>query len=305
MDQCTRRIVGFGVQRDVVDGVGLCRMFNRVTRGHTPPTYVSSDHDPLYRFHQWEANLRILDVKAIKTVPYVPLSHPFVERLIGTIRRECLDRVLFWTTADLEIKLLDFQHYYNGHRTHGPGGTYTRTPRGRERRTSESLRVPMAAALSWTVSNADRGVTRVTCRERQVQSWLVLGGRTLSCAPTVALGGIRTRFELRQCMFVQARLHIRNSPGTRSRYMVSARRCREVSQNAERLVEISRKHVLSGDDDEDEVRRCCSHESVEVSLRVMGISAIAFLHGLRGFRDGSPDAPCPANSSSFVRCAFS
>ena len=54
----------------------------------------------------------------IKTVPYVPLSHPFVERLIGTIRRECLDRTSFWTTADLEAKLLDFQHYYNGHRAH-------------------------------------------------------------------------------------------------------------------------------------------------------------------------------------------
>jgi putative transposase len=27
----------------------------------------------------------------------VPLSHPFVERLIGTIRRERLDRTLFWT----------------------------------------------------------------------------------------------------------------------------------------------------------------------------------------------------------------
>ena len=50
--------------------------------------------------------------------PYVPLSHPFVERLIGTVRREYLDRILFWTTADLEMKLLDFQHYYNGHRTH-------------------------------------------------------------------------------------------------------------------------------------------------------------------------------------------
>ena len=48
----------------------------------------------------------------------MPLSHPFVERLIGTIRREYLDRTLFWTTADLETKLLDFQHYYNGHRTH-------------------------------------------------------------------------------------------------------------------------------------------------------------------------------------------
>jgi hypothetical protein len=45
----------------------------------------------LYLFHQWQANLRILDVEAIKTVPYAPRSHPFVERLIGTIRRECLD----------------------------------------------------------------------------------------------------------------------------------------------------------------------------------------------------------------------
>jgi hypothetical protein len=36
-------------------------------------------------------------VNEIKTVPYVPLSHPFVERLIGTIRREYLDLILFWT----------------------------------------------------------------------------------------------------------------------------------------------------------------------------------------------------------------
>ena len=48
-------------------------------------------------------------MREIKTVPYVPLSHPFVERLIGTVRREYLDTVLFWTTADLETKLLDFQ----------------------------------------------------------------------------------------------------------------------------------------------------------------------------------------------------
>ncbi|HEV3146330.1 MAG TPA: hypothetical protein VGZ47_20755, partial [Gemmataceae bacterium] len=87
MDQWTRRIVGFGVHRGVVDGVGLCQMFNRATRGQGPP--------------QWQANLRILDVEAIKTVRYVPLSNPFVERLIGTIRRECLDRTLFWTAADL------------------------------------------------------------------------------------------------------------------------------------------------------------------------------------------------------------
>ena len=114
MDQCTRRIVGFGVHRGRVDGVGLCRMFNRATRCQSMPTYLSSDHDPLYRFQQWQANLRILDVREIKTVPYVPFSHPFVERLIGTIRRECLDRTLFWTAADLEAKLRDFQRYSTG-----------------------------------------------------------------------------------------------------------------------------------------------------------------------------------------------
>src|SRR6185295_19974364 len=109
---------GFSVHCGVVDGVALCRMFNHATCGQFLPTYLSADHDPLYRFHQWQANLRILDIREIKTVPYVPRSHPFVERLIGTVRRECLDRVLFWTAADLERKLAEFQQYYNEHRTH-------------------------------------------------------------------------------------------------------------------------------------------------------------------------------------------
>lgn len=118
MDQFSRRIVGFGIQRGVVDGAALCRMFQRAIHGRGLPNYLSSDHDPLYRFHQWQANLRILEVTEIKSVAYVPLSHPFIERLIGTIRRELLDRTLFWTTADLEAKLIGFQHYYNAHRTH-------------------------------------------------------------------------------------------------------------------------------------------------------------------------------------------
>jgi len=118
IDHWTRRIVGFGVHRGVVDGVALCRMFNRVARGQSVPIYLSADHDPMYRFHQWQANLRILNIREIKTVPYVPSSHPVVERLIGTLRRECLDRMLFWTGTDLEQKLFEFQQYYNEHRTH-------------------------------------------------------------------------------------------------------------------------------------------------------------------------------------------
>jgi putative transposase len=143
MDQFTRRIVGFGVHHGIVDGVALCRMFNCAIRGKTLPKYLSSDHDPLYRFHRWQANLRVLEVLEIKTVPYVPLSHPFVERLIGTLRREYLDQTLFWTVADLEAKLHAFQHYYNGHRTHT--GLAGRTPEpslevGRSRATLSSYR---------------------------------------------------------------------------------------------------------------------------------------------------------------------
>jgi len=109
MDQCTRRIVGFGVQRGVVDGVGLCRMFNRATRGHTPPTYVSSDHDPLYRFHQWQRNLRILDVEEIKTVPYVPLSHPFVERQVGSLVGRQHKRCR-WHAPSYDLQLVSTSH---------------------------------------------------------------------------------------------------------------------------------------------------------------------------------------------------
>ena len=54
----------------------------------------------------------------IKTVPHVPLSHPFVERLIGTIRREYFDQVFFWNAVDLERKLNEFRGYFNEQRTH-------------------------------------------------------------------------------------------------------------------------------------------------------------------------------------------
>ena len=80
-------------------------------------------YDPLYQFHQWLAKLRLLEETEINTVPYVPLSHPFVERLIGTLRRECRDRTLFWTITNLEAKLLDFRHYHNEQRTPDATGT--------------------------------------------------------------------------------------------------------------------------------------------------------------------------------------
>lgn len=118
MDVFTRRIVGIGVEREIIDGVSVCRMFNQAIAGQALPKHISSDNDPLFRFHRWLANLRVLEIDEIKSVPHVPVSHPFVERLIGTIRREYLDRTLFWNRFDLTRKLNEFGAYYNAHRVH-------------------------------------------------------------------------------------------------------------------------------------------------------------------------------------------
>ena len=118
MDQFTRRIIGFGIHAGTVDGPVLCRMFGQAIRGSGPPKYVSNDNDPLFRFHRWKANLRILEVTEVKTVPHVPLSHPFVERLVGTVRREYLDHVPFWSASDLRRKLHHFKEFYNHQRCH-------------------------------------------------------------------------------------------------------------------------------------------------------------------------------------------
>jgi transposase InsO family protein len=159
MDQFTRRIVGFGIHRGIVDGSALCRMFQHAIQRQSLPRYLSTDNDPLYRFHQWQANLRVLEVTEIKTVPYVPISHPFVERLVGTLRRECLDRTLFWThgrpggEASRVLRL--FQWLSLSCRI---ARTAARTSCRRTRKAGEPYLVSVAEALSRPLPHADRGV---------------------------------------------------------------------------------------------------------------------------------------------------
>ena len=44
--------------------------------------------------------------------------HPFVERLIGSVRREMLDQTLFFNSTDLAYKLEQYKTYYNNYRAH-------------------------------------------------------------------------------------------------------------------------------------------------------------------------------------------
>jgi putative transposase len=118
MDQYTRRIIGFAVNPGNIDGITACVMFNKIISSKNTPKYLSSDNDPIFQFHRWRANLRILDIEEIKSLPYMPMSHPFVERLIRICRNELLDRIIFWNESDLQNKLNQFQHYFNHHRAH-------------------------------------------------------------------------------------------------------------------------------------------------------------------------------------------
>ena len=75
MDQFTRRIIDFGVHTGDVDGVALCRMFNTAISTMDTPKYHSSDNDPLFQYHRWQADLSILDIDEVKCVPCTHPAH--------------------------------------------------------------------------------------------------------------------------------------------------------------------------------------------------------------------------------------
>ena len=75
IDQFTRRSIGFAAYAGDPDGVAACSMLNRSIAAVPLPWYLSSDQDPLFEFHCWRANLRVLGVDEVKSVPYAPVSH--------------------------------------------------------------------------------------------------------------------------------------------------------------------------------------------------------------------------------------
>ena len=59
-----------------------------------------------------------MGIHEVKTAPRSPWQNPYVERLIGTLRRECLDHVVVLNDAHLRRLLRNYLTYYHGCRTH-------------------------------------------------------------------------------------------------------------------------------------------------------------------------------------------
>ena len=83
----------------------------------TAPHYIIRDRDSAYST-MVSARIRVIGIKEVVTAPRSPWQNPLVERVIGSIRRECLDHVIVLNERHLCRVLASYFDYYHGSRTH-------------------------------------------------------------------------------------------------------------------------------------------------------------------------------------------
>jgi putative transposase len=81
------------------------------------PRYVLRDRDGIYGI-TFRQRVRHMGIEEVRTAPQSPWQNPFVERLIGNIRRDCLDHVLVLHEQHLQRILTNYFHYYHCFWTH-------------------------------------------------------------------------------------------------------------------------------------------------------------------------------------------
>ena len=82
-----------------------------------PPKYLLRDRDAIYGGH-FRKRVRSLGMKDRPTAPRSPWQNPYVERVIGSIRRECLDHAVVLDRRHLKRLLRDYFAYYHQWRLH-------------------------------------------------------------------------------------------------------------------------------------------------------------------------------------------
>jgi putative transposase len=83
----------------------------------TAPRYLLRDRDAVYGL-VFSNRVHALGIREVTTAPWAPWQNPYVERLIGTLRRECLDHVVVLNGTHLRRLLRDYLTYYHRDRTH-------------------------------------------------------------------------------------------------------------------------------------------------------------------------------------------
>jgi transposase InsO family protein len=95
----------------------LARQITEAFPWASAPTFLVRDNDRAYG-PVFRSRVRAMGIRDRPISPGSPWQNPYVERLIGTVRRECLDRVLVFGEAHLRQILSSYAAYYNEVRTH-------------------------------------------------------------------------------------------------------------------------------------------------------------------------------------------
>ena len=95
----------------------LARQITEAFPWTSAPTYLVRDNDAAYG-HVFTSRLRAMGIRDRPISPRSPWQNGYAERLIGTVRRECLDRMLIFGEAHLRRILSLYAIYYNESRTH-------------------------------------------------------------------------------------------------------------------------------------------------------------------------------------------
>jgi transposase InsO family protein len=83
----------------------------------TAPKYLMRDRDAIYGVF-FRNRVKNMGIKEVISAPRSPWQNPFVERLIGSIRRECTDHVIVLNETHLKNILCVYFQYYHNDRTH-------------------------------------------------------------------------------------------------------------------------------------------------------------------------------------------
>ena len=83
----------------------------------SPPHYLLRDRDCVYGL-EFQQVVQVLDVEELRIAPRSPWQSPYVERFIGSLRRECLDHIIVFNRAHLHRVLETYLAYYHRCRTH-------------------------------------------------------------------------------------------------------------------------------------------------------------------------------------------
>jgi putative transposase len=81
------------------------------------PRFLLRDRDAIYGVEVRRAT-RMIGLEEVVTAPRAPWQKPFVERVIGSLRRECLDHLIVWNERALRCHLQQYLAYYYDWRTH-------------------------------------------------------------------------------------------------------------------------------------------------------------------------------------------